>query len=276
MPMVASPDDPGEDRGVEQFVFRGNEVRAQIENGEPWWVAADVCAVLELHPGRALARLDEDEKGMRSTHTPGGLQVLSYVNEPGLYSLVLGSRKPQAKDFKRWITHEVIPSIRKTGSYSALKLSDPLAELELQTQRTTQAIEIAKAERARAEVAESKVKELEPAAESWTVLAAADGDLSVADAAKILARDQRIQTGPRRLFTVLISMKWAYRQLADGRPRAMQYAVERGWLSELPQSHVHHETGEKVLDPPQVRITVKGLHELHKRLGGETPLSIAS
>lgn len=126
------------------------------------------------------------------------------------------------------------------------------------------------------EAAEARVKELEPAAESWTVLAAADGDLSVADAAKILARDPRIQTGPRRLFTVLISMKWAYRQLADGRPRAMQYAIERGWLSELPQSHVHHETGETVLDPPQVRITVKGLHELHKRLGGEAPLSIAS
>lgn len=117
MPMVASPDDPGDEQGVERFVFRGNEVRAQIENGEPWWVAGDVCAALDLHAGRALARLDDDEKGMRSTHTPGGLQVLVYVNEPGLYSLVLGSRKPQAREFKRWITHEVIPQIRKHGRY---------------------------------------------------------------------------------------------------------------------------------------------------------------
>lgn len=123
---------------------------------------------------------------------------------------------------------------------------------------------------------ESRVAELEPAAESWTVLAAADGDFSVGDAAKILARDPRIQTGPRRLFGLLITMKWAYRQLADGRPRAMQYAVERGWLSELPQSHNHPETGDLVLDPPQVRVTVKGLHELHKRLGGETPLQLSA
>lgn len=132
------------------------------------------------------------------------------------------------------------------------------------------------AEADRADLAEAKVAELEPAAQSWTVLAAAGGDFAVADAAKILARDPRIQTGPRRLFGLLMTMKWAYRQQADGRPRAMQYAVERGWLSELPQSHAHPETGATVLDPPQVRVTVKGLHELHKRLGGDAPLSIAS
>lgn len=123
---------------------------------------------------------------------------------------------------------------------------------------------------------ESKVRELEPAAESWNVLATADGDLAVADAAKILARDPRIETGPRRLFNLLITMRWAYRQQADNRPRAMQYAIERGWLTELPQSHNHPETGDLILDPPQVRVTVKGLHELHKRLGGEGPLSLSA
>lgn len=262
--MVASLDDPGEERGLQRFVFRENEVRAQIENGEPWWVAGDVCAILDLHPGRALARLDEDEKGMRSTHTPGGVQMLAYVNEPGLYSLVLGSRKPQAKDFKRWITHEVIPSIRKTGSYSVTEVSrKDLALMVIQAEEEKEALAV-------------RVRELEPAAQSWTVLAAADGDMAVADAAKILARDPRIQTGPRRLFGLLITMKWAYRQQADGRPRAMQYAVERGWLSELPQSHNHPETGELILDPPQVRVTVKGLHELHKRLGGEAPLQLSA
>lgn len=268
MPMVASPDDPGEDRALERFVFRGNQVRAQIENGEPWWVATDVCAVLELHAGRALARLDEDEKGMRSTHTPGGQQMLAYVNEPGLYSLVLGSRKPQAKDFKRWITHEVIPSIRKTGSYSVAPAP------ALPSNRDLALMVIAEADRA--DVAEAKVKELEPAAQSWTVLAAAEGDFAVADAAKILSRDGGITVGRNRLFAALLEMRWTYRQAADNRPRAMQYAVDRGWLSELPQSHEHPESGELVLDAPQVRVTVKGLHELHKRLGGEAPLSIAS
>ncbi|MEU6057970.1 BRO family protein [Streptomyces sp. NPDC047097] len=99
------------------FTFEGAEVRTVLVDGEPWWVAADVTSVLALHTGRALARLDDDEKGMRSTHTPGGQQMLAYVNEPGLYGLVLGSRKPQARAFKRWITHEVIPQIRRTGRY---------------------------------------------------------------------------------------------------------------------------------------------------------------
>lgn len=122
---------------------------------------------------------------------------------------------------------------------------------------------------------ESRVKELEPAAASWQTLAAAEGDFAVADAAKILSRDGGIAVGRNRLFVVLLEMRWTYRQQADGRPRAMQYAVDRGWLSELPQSHVHRETGETVLDSPQVRITVKGLHELHKRLGGGGSLAIA-
>lgn len=95
------------------------EVRVVQKDGEPWFVAVDVCRVLELGNNRqALARLDEDEKGVISNDTPGGKQSLNIVNEPGLYSLVLGSRKPEARAFKRWITHEVIPSIRKTGSYT--------------------------------------------------------------------------------------------------------------------------------------------------------------
>lgn len=93
-------------------------VRTVIKDNEPWFVAADVCRALEIaEPHRAISRLDEDEKGSHSVTTPGGTQDMSVVNEPGLYSLVLGSRKPEAKEFKRWITHEVIPSIRKTGMY---------------------------------------------------------------------------------------------------------------------------------------------------------------
>lgn len=100
------------------FPATGQEVRTILVNGEPWWVAADVCTVLEIaNVTRALASLDEDEKGLHSVKTPGGDQALNIVTEPGLYSLILRSRKPQAKAFKRWITHEVIPSIRKTGRY---------------------------------------------------------------------------------------------------------------------------------------------------------------
>lgn len=94
-------------------------IRALERDGEPWFVATDVCRYLEIKNSRdALSRLDDDEKGVVSTDTPGGRQTLNIVNEYGLYVLVLGSRKKEAKTFKRWITHEVIPSIRKTGSYT--------------------------------------------------------------------------------------------------------------------------------------------------------------
>lgn len=94
------------------------KIRVLKKDGEPWFVAADVCRALELDKTwNALQRLDEDEKGATSISTPGGEQEMSTVNEPGLYALVLGSRKPEAKAFKRWITHEVIPSIRKHGAY---------------------------------------------------------------------------------------------------------------------------------------------------------------
>ena len=96
----------------EQF----GQVRTVNIDGNPWFVSVDVCTALGVSR-TAVRRLDEDEKGVRSMHTLGGTQRLAVVNEYGLYNLILGSRKPEAKDFKRWITHEVIPSIRKNGAY---------------------------------------------------------------------------------------------------------------------------------------------------------------
>lgn len=93
------------------------QIRTTTVGGEPWFVAVDVCRALEIDR-TASRRLDDDEKGVCSMHTPGGLQDVTIINEPGLYTLVLGSRKPEAKAFKRWITHEVLPSIRKTGAYA--------------------------------------------------------------------------------------------------------------------------------------------------------------
>lgn len=94
------------------------EIRTLLIDGEPWFVAADVCkALLIVNSRDALTRIDDDEKGVVSTDTLGGRQEVTIVNEPGLYALILSSRKPEAKAFKRWITHEVIPSIRKHGAY---------------------------------------------------------------------------------------------------------------------------------------------------------------
>lgn len=100
------------------FDFEGRQVRIITDaKGEPWFVAADVLSTISLDR-KALERLDDDEKGVNSIHTPGGIQEMTTVNEPGLYALVLGSRKAEAKRFKRWVTHEVLPAIRKTGSYA--------------------------------------------------------------------------------------------------------------------------------------------------------------
>ena len=100
--------------------FEGRQVRITTdEHGVAWFVAADVCAALGLGNSRqAITRLDEDERGVVSTDTPYGKQPMNAVNEPGLYSLVLSSRKPEAKRFKRWVTHEVLPAIRRTGRYA--------------------------------------------------------------------------------------------------------------------------------------------------------------
>ena len=104
------------------FDYNGKSIRTMEFNGQPWFVAIDVCNVLEIANSRdAVARLDEDEKntvGLTDGNKRGNPNT-AIVSESGLYSLILSSRKPEAKQFKRWITHEVIPSIRKTGGYIA-------------------------------------------------------------------------------------------------------------------------------------------------------------
>ena len=102
-------------------------VRSILIDGDPWFVAADVCKALELEKtNRALSRLDDDEKGAHSVSTPGGRQRMSIISGSGLYSLILGSRKPEARAFTRWISHEVIRSIRKHGAYMTDSLLDAL------------------------------------------------------------------------------------------------------------------------------------------------------
>ncbi|MBF1118241.1 MAG: phage antirepressor KilAC domain-containing protein [Solobacterium sp.] len=94
-------------------------VRIFLQDNEPWFVAKDVCDCLAISKHRdAISRLDADERGSLKVDTLGGKQEMATVNEYGLYSLVMSSRKPEAKDFKRWVTHEVLPSIRKYGSYN--------------------------------------------------------------------------------------------------------------------------------------------------------------
>ena len=103
---------------LQVFNYNGNEVRTIQKDGEPWWVLKDVCEVLGLSsPHKVFDRLDEDEKGRNQIPTPGGEQEMTVINESGLYNVILRSDKPEAKPFRKWVTSEVLPSIRKHGAY---------------------------------------------------------------------------------------------------------------------------------------------------------------
>ncbi len=200
----------------------GGELRSLFLDDEPWFIAADVCeAVGHTNVTVALNMVDEEDK--RSFRRSEALnftypiadqrvQSVNLVNESGMYSLILRSNVPGAKTFKRWVTHEVLPAIRKTGSYSIPSQRVP--------QNFADALELAAKQAREIEAVSARVAELEPAAESWNTLATATGDYSVADTAKILSRDPSIKIGQTRLFTYLRDTAgWIYRQGLSGRHR---------------------------------------------------------
>lgn len=257
-----------------QFPETGRPVRTVAIDGTPHFVGKDACDELGISKYRdALAQLDPDERVSAAVDTPGGTQQMVLVNEAGLYALMLISRSPKVHAFRRWITHEVLPQIRHAGRYEPVHL-DELEELEAANVRTARAIQIARAERAGRERAERTAEALAAPAAAWDHLASADGDWSVADAAKILSRDPNIKTGQNRLFTLLYEWGWIYRA-GDLHWRAHQAkAVDTRRLTVMPVSHYHPRTGQLVQDPPQIRVLPKGLVEIHRKLGGSKPLAV--
>jgi hypothetical protein len=118
-PVLAPTAPVPRDNEIDILQFDGRDIRTIWIKGEQWWVAVDVCAAIEIVNYRnVLASLDRDEKGVHDMDTLGGLQEMAIINEPGLYNLLSRSNKPKAKKFWRWVRHEVLPSIRRTGSYS--------------------------------------------------------------------------------------------------------------------------------------------------------------
>jgi prophage antirepressor-like protein len=120
---------------VQLLNYETNQIRMTEVDGEPVWIAKDVCDTLDIKNSRdAVSTLDEDEKGVATTDTLGGSQSVQVINESGLYNLIFQSRKPEAKKFKRWVTHEVLPQIRRTGIFMAAGMVAPeyaeLAALE--------------------------------------------------------------------------------------------------------------------------------------------------
>jgi prophage antirepressor-like protein len=173
------------------FPETGQPVRTVTIDGEPWWFVSDVCAVLGItNVGNVVSRLDDDDvSSIRLTDGTPGNPNRAIVNEPGLYDVILDSRRPEARGFRRWITSDVVPSIRRTGSYGAPAPSLPdlttpqgVLALAQQFQRTAeQLVE-----------ADARLKELEPKALAHdTLMAAQDGDVLVRQAAKILGWKER-------------------------------------------------------------------------------------
>lgn len=163
------------------FHFSGAPIRALSIEGSPWWVAADVLAALDLNRS-SLTSLDADEKGVHTVDTLGGAQDFTVINEPGLYSLILRSRKPEAKQFKRWITHEVIPAIRKTGAYgrSTPDISTPEGVLALAQTLTRTAEELV--------AAKHEVAELTPLAAQARTHNLGKGDVNRQDFAREIVK----------------------------------------------------------------------------------------
>ena len=139
---------------IQVWNYESSEIRTVQINGEPWFVLSDVCKVLELSsPHKVAERLDGDEKGRNQIPTLGGVQEMAVVNESGLYTVILRSDKPQAKPFRKWVTSEVLPSIRKHGSYSVQsQFADlsPQLQVLIQMETRQKQIEARQAEQATA------------------------------------------------------------------------------------------------------------------------------
>ena len=258
------------ERGGEMYPFRmrGRGLDVLLIDGEPWFAARNIGEILGLVNVRAsVALLDEDERGVHTVDTPSGQQEVSIVSEAGLYSLIMRSRVPAARAFKRWVMHEVLPAIRKTGRYALRdgfdtpKTFADALELAAKQQR---ALEGVREERDRMEKALTAVKSK---VQAHDALLSTDRDWSMRDAAAILNRDPFIwknhRLGQNILFMLLRQMG-----MVDNSNRI--YANHKQHLRLLPTTYQHPHTGEPRASE-QLRVTPLGLVYLQKRLGGGKP-----
>lgn len=250
---------------IQKFDFKGASLRTLTdEAGEPWFVAKDVCDILEIsNPSDALKRLDDDE---RSRFNLGRQGETNIVNEAGLYVLVLGSRKPEAHEFKRWVTHEVLPQIRRTGGYIPTTDADDdmtiLAKAVMIGQRTMEE------QKQRIAAQQSRIDELQPKASAWDNFVDIPDALSVRDSAKLLSNLGR-PVGQTELFEWLDRHDWIFRE--NKHWSARQSRINAGHLMMVPsKSHGTHKDGTPFAFPPTVKVTRKGLALIARRFGEET------
>ncbi len=240
-------------------MFDGQQLRIIEQNNEPWFVAKDVCRILEINNSRqALTRLDSDEKAGVTLNDGSQNRHMQAVNEFGLYNLVLSSRKPEAKQFKRWITHEVIPSIRKHGAYMTPEtieqvLTDPDTIIRLATNL--------KDERLKRERAERVLQQQKPKVVFAESCLASQDSVLVKDVAK-LASNQGVKIGQNRLYNKL--RDWGYIQKRNTQPT--QRAIEAGYF-EILQRNIQTPDGSKLTRT--TKVTTKGQLQILNRLKSE-------
>lgn len=237
-------------------IFRKDEfgaVRAVTLEGEPWFVAADVCRALGLgNSSKAVMPLDDDEKGITNSNTLGGEQKMVIVSEPGLYSLIVRSRKPEAKAFKRWITHEVIPSIRKTGGYIAgqetMDDDQLLANALMVAQRKI-------AERNKQlEAANAKIQADAPKVLFAETVEKAEGDILVRQLAKLMVQ-RGYDTGEKRLYDLLRRDGFVIKANAKDQNAPTQRSVDMGLMRSIERTV---SSAEKTFISSTTLITPKG------------------
>lgn len=231
------------------------------ENGEPMFVAKDVCAVLELkNPRSTLALLDEDEKGVHSVDTPGGEQQMTIVTEPGFYKLVMRSRKPEAKAFQRWVTHEVLPVLRRDGGYMVARDETPeqtMARAVLLAQQTI--------DRQKSRIAglEAENEEMRPKALFADAVAASDGTCLIGEFAKML-RQNGVDIGQNRLFAMLREDGYLGK-VGQNRNVPTQRSMELG-LFRIKETAITHSDGHVTINRTP-KLTGKGQRYFLERYG---------
>ncbi len=233
------------------------ELRVLAIDDEPWFVASDVAYALGYRMASDMTRrLDSDEKGTRSMRTPGGEQRLSIINEAGLYSAILGSKVPSAKAFQRWVTHEVLPSIRKRGGYMAAR------EDETPEQIMARALMLAKDTMDRQK---REIDELRPKAMFADAVAASDGTCLVGELAKMLTQSG-FQIGQNRLFSLLREEGYLGKS-GSNRNVPIQRYVEQG-LFRIKETAITHSDGHVTLTRT-TKVTGKGQAYFVARYCGE-------
>lgn len=215
-------------------------IRTIEKDGEPWFVGKDVAAALGYEkPTDAVRKhVDVEDRGISKMETPSGAQETTIINESGLYSLVLSSKLPTAKKFKRWVTSEVIPSIRKHGAYMT---PDKLEEVLLKPDTLIQLAQNLKAEQEKRRALEVKMEEQKPKVLFAESVEAAKTSILIGELAKLL-KQNGINIGQNRLFEWLRNNGYLIRRQGSDYNMPTQRAMEMG-LFEIKETTITHSDG---------------------------------